>query len=98
MVRWVVSAAFASFCLALMWGGVAGLRTGWIHPWERAGVLRPVPHGLGLVFTGSGLLCLTGVLAFVPVGDALAYLLTVGVCLFLTGTLLLGVSRFPDRG
>ncbi len=57
-----------------------------------------MPHGLGLVFTGSGLLCLTGVLAFVPVGDALAYLLTIGVCLFLTGTLLLGVSRFPDRG
>lgn len=93
-----MSGAFASFCLALVWGGVAGLRTGWIHPRERAGVLRPLPHGLGLVFTGSGLLCLTGVLAFVPVGDALAYLLAIGVCLFLTGTLLLGVSRFPDRG
>ncbi|CAL9512244.1 hypothetical protein ACFXC0_18660 [Streptomyces althioticus] len=98
MVRWVASAAFASFSLALVWGGVAGLRTGWIHPWERAGVLRPVPHGLGLVFTGSGLLCFTGVLTFTPVGDALVYLLTIGACLFLPGTLLVCVSRFPDRG
>ncbi|MEU0579814.1 hypothetical protein ABZ465_21495 [Streptomyces griseoincarnatus] len=50
------------------------------------------------MFTGSGLLCLTGVLTFVPVGDALVYLLTIGACPFLTGTLLPGVSRFPDRG
>ncbi|WP_371640248.1 hypothetical protein [Streptomyces virginiae] len=81
--------------LAIAISGVVELLTGWIHPWERARVMRPVPHGLGQVLTGSSLCLAFGVFAFSPTGDALRSLMAVGAGLFLTGTILVGVSRLP---
>ncbi len=65
-MQYVVLGAFIAFALAVAASGVVGLITGWIHPWERARVLRPVPHGLGQVFAGSGLSCLFGAFTFNP--------------------------------
>ncbi len=96
-MHYVVLGAFIAFALAVAISGVVELLTGWIHPWERARVLRPVPHGLGQVLTGSGLCCFFGAFAFTPSGNALFSLMAVGAGLFLAGTVLVGVSRFPDR-
>ncbi|MFI7412345.1 hypothetical protein ACIBU0_27090 [Streptomyces sp. NPDC049627] len=96
-MRYVVLGALIALSSAVAVSGVAELLTGWIHPWERAGVLRPVPHGLGLVLTGSGLGCFAGIFVFTPTGHVLLTLLAAGAGVFLTGTALLGVSRFPDR-
>ena len=96
-MHYVVLGALFAFALALAISGVVELLTGWIHPWERARVLRPVPHGFGQVLKGSGLCCFFSVFAFTPSGDVLPSLLTVGAGLFLAGTVLVGVSRFPDR-
>ncbi|MFJ5828879.1 hypothetical protein [Streptomyces sp. NPDC093089] len=96
-MQYVVAGALLALSLAVAISGVVELVTGWIHPWERARVLRPVPHGIGQVLVGSGLCCLLGVLAFAPSGSVLATLVAVGGGLFLAGTVLVGVSRFPDR-
>ncbi|KPC84153.1 hypothetical protein ADK82_04805 [Streptomyces sp. NRRL S-4] len=96
-MQYVVLGAFIAFALAVAASGVVGLITGWIHPWERARVLRPVPHGLGQVLAGSGLSCLFGAFTFNPPGDVLRSLLAVGAGLFLAGSILLGVSRYPGR-
>lgn len=96
-MQYVVLGAFIAFALAVAISGVVELLTGWIHPWERAQVLRPVPHGLGQVLTGSGLCCFFSVFTFTSSGDALRSLMAVGAGLFLAGSVLLGVSRFPGR-
>ena len=96
-MRYVVLGALIALGSALAVSGVIELLTGWIHPWERARVLRPVPHGLGQVLTGGGLGCFMAIFASAPTGDVLRTLLAAGACLFLTGSVLLGVSRFPDR-
>lgn len=96
-MHYVVLGAFIAFALAVAISGVVELLTGWIHPWERARVLRPVPHGLGQVLTGSGLCCFFSAFAFTLSGNALPSFMAVGAGLFLAGTVLVGVSRFPDR-
>lgn len=94
-MQYVWLGSLTAFALAIAISGVVELLTGWIHPWERARVVRPVPHGLGQMLTGSGLCFLFGVFAFSPTGDVLLSLMAVGAGLLLTGTILLGVSRFP---
>ncbi|MEX0173476.1 hypothetical protein [Streptomyces sp. LMG1-1-1.1] len=96
-MRYVVTGVAIAFSLAVAISGVVELVTGWIHPWERARVLRPVPHGIGQVLVGGGLCCFFGVVAITPTGSALATLMAVGASLFLPGTALIGWSRFPDR-
>lgn len=96
-MQYVGLGAFIAVSLAVAISGVVELLTGWIHPWERARVLRPVPHALGQVLTGSGLCCFFSALTFTPSGNALPTLMAVGAGLFLAGTVLVGLSRFPDR-
>ncbi|MEU4062065.1 hypothetical protein AB0F25_06445 [Streptomyces wedmorensis] len=96
-MRYVGHGVLIAVALAIAVGGVVELLTGWIHPWERARVLRPVPHGVGQVLTGSGLCCFFGVGAFSPTGDTLLVLLAVSAGLFVVGIVLVGVSRLPDR-
>lgn len=96
-MQYVGLGALIAVALAVAISGVVELLTGWIHPWERARVLRPVPHGLGQVLTGSGLCCFFSVSVFTPSGNALLSLMAVGAGLFLAGTVLVGVSRFPGR-
>lgn len=96
-MQYVGLGALIAFALAVAIGGAVELLTGWIHPWERARVLRPVPHGLGQVLTGGGLCCFFSAFAFAPSGDVLLSLTAVGAGLFLAGTVLVGVSRFPGR-
>ncbi|KQX58094.1 hypothetical protein ASE09_28030 [Streptomyces sp. Root66D1] len=90
----VMGVLFAT-ALALAASGATELLTGWIHPWERSRVLRPGPHGLGLLLSGSGLCCFFGVLAFTPTGTAFLSLMAAAAGLFLTGTALIAVSRIP---
>lgn len=47
------------------------------------------------MLTGSGLCFIFGVFAFSPTGDVLLSLMAVGAGLFLTGTILVSVSKFP---
>ncbi len=96
-VQHVVGGLLIALALAVMVSGVIELLTGWIHPWERARVVRPVPHGLGQMLVGSGLSCLLGGMVFASTGDVLRSLLAVGITLLLGGSVLLGVSQFPDR-
>lgn len=96
-MQYVVLGAFILFALAVAMSGVVELLTGWVHPWERARVLRPVPHGLGQVLTGSGLCCFFSVVVFAPSGGAFPSFVAVGAGLFLAGSVLIGVSRFPGR-
>ncbi|MGC0334555.1 putative membrane protein SirB2 [Streptomyces sp. SAI-170] len=94
-MRYVGLGALIAVALAVAVSGVVELLTGWIHPWERARVLRLVPHGIGQVLTGSGLCCFFSLIAFVPSGNAFLSLMAAGAGLFLAGTVLVGVSRFP---
>ncbi|GAA2264572.1 hypothetical protein GCM10010415_30730 [Streptomyces atrovirens] len=96
-MQYVVLGTFTAFALAVAASGVVELLTGWVHPWERAHVVRPVPHGLGQMLAGCGLSCVLVVFAFALSGNVLPWLMAVGAGLFLTGTVLIGVSRFPDR-
>ncbi|MFF3286526.1 hypothetical protein [Streptomyces sp. NPDC003023] len=96
-MQYVAWGVFFAVGMAVAGSGVVELLTGWIHPWERANVVRPVPHGVGQILTGSGLGSFAALLAFAPVGQTLKALLAACAGLFLTGTLLLVVSRLPDR-
>lgn len=94
-MQYVGLGALIAFALAVATSGVVELLTGWIHPWERARVLRPVPHGIGQVPTGSALCCFFSVMAFAPSGNTLLSLLAASAGLFVAGTVLVSVSRFP---
>lgn len=94
-MQYVVLGVMIAFGVALAVAGVAGLLTGWIHPWERGRVTRPVPHGIGQLLLGTGLSWLLSVVAFVPTGGVFPPLLAVGAVLFVAGVGLLGVSTLP---
>ncbi|BCL20548.1 hypothetical protein ACPCBX_31230 [Streptomyces tuirus] len=94
---YVVLLAMMAFALGMLGLGVAGLTTGWIHPWERGRVLRPVAHGLGHIFSGCGFFCFCVFFLFALSGDVSLKLLAVGAVLFLIGIVLRGVASFPDR-
>ncbi len=94
-MKYVGLGALIAVALAVAISGVVELLTGWIHPWERAQVIRPVPHGIGQVLTGSGLCCFFSLIAFAPSENAFLLLMAAGAGLFLAGTVLVGVSRFP---
>lgn len=96
-MNYVVLWAMTAFALGMVGLGVAGLTTGWIHPWERGRVLRPVAHGFGHIFSGCGFFCFCVLFLFAWSGDASLKLLAVGAVLFLIGTVLHGVAAFPDR-
>ncbi|MFD8525116.1 hypothetical protein ACFV2D_34655 [Streptomyces capillispiralis] len=98
----VVLLALMASALGVVGCGVAGLATGWIHPWERGRVLRPVAHGLSHILWGSGFFCICVVFLMASVGGTLLggislKMLLVGIVLFLIGTVLRGVATFPDR-
>ncbi|MET7712292.1 hypothetical protein [Streptomyces sp. NPDC005407] len=94
---YVVLLAFMAFALGMVGCGVAGLATGWIHPWERGRVLRPVVHGLGHIFSGCGFFCFCVFFLFALSEGVSLKLLVAGAVLFLVGTVLRGVASFPDR-
>ncbi|CAL9448395.1 hypothetical protein SUDANB106_02418 [Streptomyces sp. enrichment culture] len=90
---------FTAVAVAAAVCGAVELVTGWIMPWERDRVLRPVPHGIGLLLLGGGLLCLAGAASFAaPPGGVLPEALAAGAALFAAGTALRGAASFPDRG
>ncbi|GAA3773037.1 hypothetical protein [Streptomyces chiangmaiensis] len=93
VVLWV----FMAFALGIVGLGVAGLTTGWIHPWEQGRVLRPVAHGLGHIFSGCGFFCFCLFFLFASSGDVSLKLLIVGAVLFSIGIVLRIVATFPDR-
>ncbi len=99
-MNYVVLLAFTAFALGMVGLGVAGLTTGWIHPWERGRVLRPAAHGFSHIFSGCGFFCFCVFFLFESSGDVspkLLVVLAVGAVLFLIGTVLRGVASFPDR-
>jgi hypothetical protein len=101
-MSYVVLLALTASALGVVGCGVAGLATGWIHPWERGRVLRPGAHGLGHILSGSGFFCVCVFFLIASDGGSLwggvsLELLLVGIVLFLIGTVLRGVATFPDR-
>ncbi|GGJ71027.1 hypothetical protein GCM10010121_097070 [Streptomyces brasiliensis] len=99
-MNYVVLLALMAFALGMVGLGVAGLTTGWIHPWERGRVLRPVPHGFSHIFSGCGFVCFCVFFLFASSGDVslkLLVVLAVGAVLFLIGIVLRGTASFPDR-
>ncbi|MEU8524457.1 hypothetical protein AB0C77_02475 [Streptomyces sp. NPDC048629] len=95
MTGYLVGGVLIALTAALAVGGAVELLTGWIHPWERPNVIRPVPHGIGLLLVGSGLCRPASVVTFAPTGDTLPLLLAAGAVPFLAGTGLVVVSRVP---
>ncbi|MFR9754863.1 hypothetical protein [Streptomyces sp. TR06-5] len=53
----VFVAAFMVAALALGACGIAGITAGWIMPWARGRVLRPMPYGFSQLFTAGGAIC-----------------------------------------
>ncbi|MFE7214823.1 hypothetical protein ACFY0A_33950 [Streptomyces sp. NPDC001698] len=96
-MNYVVLLALMAFALSMVGLGVVGLTTGWIHPWERGRVLRPVAHGYSHIFSGCGFFCFCVCFLFASSGDVSLKLLAVGAVLFLIGTVLRGLASFPDR-
>lgn len=95
----VVLLAMTALAVGMVGLGVAGLTTGWIHPWERDRVLRPVVHGFSHIFSGCGLFCLCVFFLFTSGDISLKSLVApaAGAVLVLIGTVLRGVAGFPDR-
>ncbi|GHE63521.1 hypothetical protein QWL27_31915 [Streptomyces thermocarboxydus] len=93
----VVLPALTAVALGMVGLGVAGLTTGWIHPWERGRVLRLVPHGLGHIFSGCGFFCFCVFFLFALSDEFSLKSLAGGAVLFSIGVVLRGVAAFPDR-
>lgn len=97
-MQFVVFAVFIACGLAIAGCGAAELLTGWTLPTERGRVLRPVPHGLGMLSVGTGFSGFVGAATWATSGGRTHVpLFAAGAALIALGNILLATSRLPGR-